>query len=141
VVQGRSPTQGVPPKREYIFHPNVLQLPVGGRRKTPSRKLSGLQTRGGGDAEEEVAEDIQGYNGKGVLFQPYHSRHVLRGGAPSQDTGTGAASDTSGVSDRSCHNGAQGPFGFTLTTCQSVRAPNVNSLHLDEMFKVAMGVI
>jgi hypothetical protein len=44
-------------EREYIIHPNVLHLSVGGRRKTPSSKLSGLQTREGGDAEEEVAED------------------------------------------------------------------------------------
>jgi hypothetical protein len=34
------------------------------KEKTPSRKLSGLQTRGRGDAEEEVAEDTQDYNGK-----------------------------------------------------------------------------
>jgi hypothetical protein len=45
----------------------MLQLPVGGGRKTPSRQLSGLQTREG-DAGKEVAEDTQIYNGKGVLF-------------------------------------------------------------------------
>jgi hypothetical protein len=45
VVRGLSPVQGVPQEREYIFHPNMLQLSVGGRRKPPSRQLSRLQTR------------------------------------------------------------------------------------------------
>jgi hypothetical protein len=40
-----------------FFHANMLQLSFVGRRKTPSRKLSGVQKREGGDAEEEVAED------------------------------------------------------------------------------------
>jgi hypothetical protein len=44
----------VPREREYVFHP-MLQLSVGRRGKTLSRKLSGLQTHEGGDAEEEVA--------------------------------------------------------------------------------------
>jgi hypothetical protein len=61
--------------------------------KPPNRQLSGLQTRVGGAAEKEVAEDTQDYNGKGVLFQPHHSRRVLRGGAPRQDRGTAGASD------------------------------------------------
>jgi hypothetical protein len=56
VVRNRSATQGVSQERKYVFHANMLQLSVGGRRKTPSLKLSELQTRGGGDAEEEVAE-------------------------------------------------------------------------------------
>jgi hypothetical protein len=66
-------------EREYIFHPTMLKLPVGGRRKIPSLQLSGLQTREGGDAEKEVREGIKDYKWKGVLFQPHHSRHVLRG--------------------------------------------------------------
>jgi hypothetical protein len=57
VVRRGSSAQGVPREREYIFHPNVLQLSIGGRRETQFRKLSGLQTREGGDADEEVAED------------------------------------------------------------------------------------
>jgi hypothetical protein len=113
--RGRSPAQGVAREREYIFHPNMLQLSVGGRRKPPSRQLSGLQTREGGDAEKEVAEDIQVYNGKGVLFQPHHSERVLRGGAPRKDRGTAATSDTSGGSGKYRHNGTQGPSGFITT--------------------------
>jgi hypothetical protein len=62
-----SPAQGVPREREYIFHTNMLQLLAGGKRKTPSCQLSGLQT-----AEEEihkkVTKDTQDYNEKGVLF-------------------------------------------------------------------------
>jgi hypothetical protein len=42
------------PEKEYIFHPNMLQLPVGGKRKTSSLQLS---TREGGDAGKEIAED------------------------------------------------------------------------------------
>jgi hypothetical protein len=89
----------------------MLQLSVGGRGKTPSHKLSGLQTR----EEKEVAEDIQGYKGKGDFFQPHYSRHVLLGSAPRQDRGTAAASDTSGGRDRSRHNGAPSPCGPTPT--------------------------
>jgi hypothetical protein len=100
-------------ERENIFHDNMLQLLVGGRRKTPSRQLSGLQTREGGDAEKAVPEDIQDYNRKGVLFQPHHSRYVLRGGALRQERGTAAASDTS--DGRSHQNGTQGTCGFTPT--------------------------
>jgi hypothetical protein len=101
----------------------MLQLSVGGRRKTPSRKLSGLQTREGGDSEEEVAEDTQDYNGEGVLFQPHHSRHVLRGGFPRQDRGTAAAApDTSDGSGRFRCNGTQGPFGINPTRTEDNRS-------------------
>jgi hypothetical protein len=58
----------VPQEREYIFHPNMLQLPVGGRGKPASCQLSGLQTHEGGDTEKDLAEDTQDYKGKGVLF-------------------------------------------------------------------------
>jgi hypothetical protein len=71
-----SPTQEVPLEREYIFHPNMQLLSVGGRRHPPSSKLSGLQIREGGDAG--VAEETQDYKGKGVLFQPHHSRRPSR---------------------------------------------------------------
>jgi hypothetical protein len=80
----------VPPEREYIFHLNMLQLSVGGKRKPSSSKLSGLQTCEG-DAEKEVAEDNQDYDGEGALFQPHHSRHVLRGGAPRHDKGNSSS--------------------------------------------------
>jgi hypothetical protein len=95
VVRVWSPAQGVLREMEYIYHPNMLQLLVGGSRKTPSCKLSGLQTRGG---DAEVMEGTQDYNRKGILFQPHHYRHVLHGGAPRQDRGAAAASDTSGGS-------------------------------------------
>jgi hypothetical protein len=57
VVRRGSSEKGVPLERECIFQPNMLELSNGGRRKTQSRKLSTMQTREGGDAEEEVAED------------------------------------------------------------------------------------
>jgi hypothetical protein len=77
-------------------------------------------TCAGRDAEEEVAEDIQDYNGEGVLFQPHHPRHVLQGGAARQDRGTAAASDTSG--GRPLHNGTQGPCGFTQKRTAKTRS-------------------
>jgi hypothetical protein len=115
VFRGRSPIQGVSREREYIFHHNMLQLPVGGSRKTVSRQLSGLQTCERGDAEKEVSEDTQDKNGKGVLFRPHHSTRVLRGGAPRQDRAAAAESETSGDSGRSRHNGTQSPCGLTPT--------------------------
>jgi hypothetical protein len=67
----------------------------------------------GGNAEKEVAEDTQDYVKVVVLFQPQHSRHVLRVCALRQDRETAAASDTSG--GRSRHNGAQGSYVLTPT--------------------------
>jgi hypothetical protein len=42
----------------------MLQLPIGGRGKTPSRQLSGLQTREGGAAEKENTEDTKTTTGR-----------------------------------------------------------------------------
>jgi hypothetical protein len=64
----------LPQEREYIFHPNMLQLQVGGRGKPTSHQLSWLQTDKGGDAGKEATEDTQGYNRKVVPFQPHHDR-------------------------------------------------------------------
>jgi hypothetical protein len=132
-------------EKEYIFHPNMLPLPVGGRKETPFLQLSGFQTHEGGDAGKEVTEDTQDYNEKGVLFQPDHSRRLLHGGAPKQDRGTAAALDTSGGSGRSHHNGTRGPAALPhhehQTTGQSVRAPNVNSLPLDKILKVVVMIV
>jgi hypothetical protein len=80
-------------ERKYIFHTNLLQLPVGRRRESPSCQLLGLQAHKGGDAEEEFTENTQDYNGKGILFKLYHSRCVLHGGAPKQHRATAVASD------------------------------------------------
>jgi hypothetical protein len=100
------------------------------KEKPPSRQLSGLQTREGGGTEKEVAKDTQDHNGKSVLFQPHHSRRVLLSGAPRQDRGTAASSDTSGGSGRSRHNRPQVPVASPQheqqTTGLSVRAPNAN---------------
>jgi hypothetical protein len=71
----------MPRERKRCFHTNMLELPVGGGRESPSGQLSRLQTRQGGAAEEEITENTQDYNGKGVILKPYYSRHLLRGGA------------------------------------------------------------
>jgi hypothetical protein len=79
---------------------------------------------------------VNSYNRKGVFFQPHHSRRVLRGSALRQDRETAAASDTSGDSDKSCHNGTQGPGALTTTQTPDIRSvtsgPNVNSLPLEK---------
>jgi hypothetical protein len=132
VVLGHSPAQVKPLEREYVFHPKHAATAGWWKGKTPPRKLSGLQTLERDDAEKE---DIHDYNENGVLFQPHHSRHVLRGGAPRQDRRT-TASDTSGGSGRSRHKGAQDPCGFA-----QFRVPNVNSLYLDKVLKVVVAVV
>jgi hypothetical protein len=59
----------------------MLQLQVAGGRKITSRQLLGLQAHEGA-AEEEIAENTQNYNGKGVLLKPYYTRCLLCGGDP-----------------------------------------------------------
>jgi hypothetical protein len=43
-----------------------------------------LQALQGSVAREKVAETDQVYNGKGVFFQPYYPRIILRGGTEQQ---------------------------------------------------------
>jgi hypothetical protein len=71
-------------KGQYSIDTDMLKLQVGGWRGTPSLQLSRLQARQDTDAKEKVAETAQDYNGKGVLFQPYHPRIILRGGTEQQ---------------------------------------------------------
>jgi hypothetical protein len=54
--------------------------------------MNRLQARQGQDAKEKVAESAQDYNGKGVLFQPYHPKTVLPSGPTQQHTATAAVS-------------------------------------------------
>jgi hypothetical protein len=54
--------------------------------RTSSLKLSRLQAFKGRDVGEKVAESTNGYNRKGILFQPHHPRTFLRGGATQQQT-------------------------------------------------------
>jgi hypothetical protein len=127
----------VPREREYIFHPNMLKLPVGGRRKIPSLKLSGLQTREGGDAEKEVAEDIQDYNvpiafsfnltTPGISFAD-----ALRGRAEAQQQPQTHQVALAGPATMELRVPVALPQYEQQTTGQSVRASNVNSLHLDK---------
>jgi hypothetical protein len=90
-----------------------------------------------------VAEDTQDYNGKGILFQPHHSRNVLRGGAPRQDRGTAAVSDTSG--GRCSHIENQGPCGLTPTRTAENRpvssGPKCKQFLSGQMLKVLVMVI
>jgi hypothetical protein len=85
----------------------MLELSDVGRRKNTSLKLSRMQTSERGDAEKEE------YNGERVLFQPQHSRRVLRGGALGKDRGTAGAWDKTGSRPR--QNGTLDPCGFTPT--------------------------
>jgi hypothetical protein len=99
----------------------MLQLPVGGRRGSPSRQISGLQISEGGDAEKEVTENIQGSKANNVL-KPRHPRCVLRGGAPRQRRAIAAASDSPGGSGSSNHNGTEDPCALTPTRTVSNRS-------------------
>jgi succinylarginine dihydrolase len=74
----------MPRKGQYSINTDMLQLQVDGRRETSSIELSRLQARQGREAKEEVAERAQSYNGKGLLYQPHHSRTILYGGATQQ---------------------------------------------------------
>jgi hypothetical protein len=118
VVPGRPTAQG-----NKSSTPACCKLPFGERRESPSRQLSGLQTREGGNAEKKVAENNQDYNGKGVLLRPHHPRCV-RGGAPRQQR---AASDTPGVSGSSSHSGKKGPCTLISTRTAANRSVNSRS--------------
>jgi hypothetical protein len=83
---------------------------------TPSRQLSGLQTREGGGAEEEIAENTQNYNGEGVLLQPYHGRCLLRGGAPRQYSATTTTAGAPSSCARSIYRSKIPYPGFWTTT-------------------------
>jgi hypothetical protein len=90
----------------------------------------------------------RGYPGlqrEGVLFQPHHSRSVLRGGSPRQDRGTAAASDTSCGSGRSRHNGTQDPCGFAPTRTADSRSvssgPKCKQFASDKMLKIVVMVV
>jgi hypothetical protein len=45
VVRRGSPAQGVPREREYINHPNMLQMSVGGRRKPIPQNIGAADSR------------------------------------------------------------------------------------------------
>jgi hypothetical protein len=122
VLRWRPPAQRVSWKRKHIFRTSMLQLPVGDRRESLSRQLSGLQIREGGDAEKEVTENRQDYNANGIIPKPRHLRCVLRGGAPRQHRATASASDMPSGSGKSSHNGTEGLCALTptRTACRAV---------------------
>jgi hypothetical protein len=117
----------------------MLQLTVGGRRKTASRQLSGLQTREGGTPEKEVTEGTQNHNGKGVLFCPHQPRRLLRGGTPGQRRPAAAATPGTHVPVASppipVKQNIPAP-ALQQKTGQSIQAPHVSSQPFDNMLKV-----
>jgi hypothetical protein len=133
------------PRKGTHLPPEHAQLPIGGRGKPPSRQLSGLQTREGGDSEKEVAEDIQGYNGR--VFSTNLS-------TPGMFFAEALRSRTEKHQQPSTHQVAvAGPATMELrvpvalpkyeqqTTGQSVLALNVNSLQLDKSLKVVVTAV
>jgi hypothetical protein len=122
----------------------MLQLSFGERRKTTSRQLLGLQTRGG-DAEKEVTEDTLDYNGNGVLFQPHHSSRVLRvelrGRAAEQQQPQTHQVAVAGGSTMEPRVPVASPQHQQQTIGQLVRVPHVNTLPLHKMLIVVVTVV
>jgi hypothetical protein len=115
----------------------MLQLPVGERRKTASRQLSGMQAREGGTPEKEVPEDTQNRNRKGVFFCPHHPRRLLRGGTPRQRRSAGpSGTPRSNGRSTSSRKTVSRPQRRNKKQVQSVRAAIVNSQPLDNMLRV-----
>jgi hypothetical protein len=92
--------------------------------ENPFPQIIGVANTRRSRCRKKFAEDNQDYNGKVVLFQRHHSRHVLRGGAPRQDRGTAAASDASG--GRTRNNGTQVPAALTQHEQQNTKCNSVN---------------
>jgi hypothetical protein len=118
----------------------MLQLPVGGRTKTPSRQLLGLQTCEGGAAGKEDTEDTQDYNRKGVLFQPNHSRFIfaaaLQGSSEQQQLYQTCQVEVAGPATVELRVPGSSLQQDQQPTGQSVQAPKVNSAPLDSVLRV-----
>jgi hypothetical protein len=87
----------------------------------------------------KVAESAQDFSGKGVLFQPHHSRALLLGGATQQHTATAATSAALSCTNPPCHswrNEYPSPLRHNQVPSQSVQTPNANSSPLYDMFTV-----
>jgi hypothetical protein len=106
-------TRSAPRKGMHL--PPQHAATVGGRKEeNPIPPIFGIvDTRR--RCRKKVAEGIQDYNRKGVLFQCHHSRRVLRGGAPRQDRGTATASDRPSGTGSFRHSRTQGACGLTPT--------------------------
>jgi hypothetical protein len=77
------------------------------------------------------------HNGKGVLFQLHHARSVVRGGCAKQRGATAAASSTPDSSGRSSRSGkTECPGSCAAARCKPVPVRDVNTLPLDNMFRV-----
>jgi hypothetical protein len=128
VVWGRPSAQG-----EYVFKTVLLYLPVGGKRESTS-----LKTSEGEDAEK-VAESIQDYNG---VFSSYFT-------IPAQSSAAALQSNTEQqqrqhpsriavARQATMSRSVPTPWQHQQQeTGQSIRDPNVNTLPLDIMFRVA----
>jgi hypothetical protein len=96
-----------------------------------------MQARKGGAAEEEIAENTQNYNRKGVLLQHYYSWCLLCFGIPRRFSADRATSGKATSCGNCTHRGGIEPISWTSTRIgQSVRAPSVNSQPVDNMLRV-----
>jgi hypothetical protein len=108
----------------------MLQLQFRGRRKTPSRKLLGLQTSEGGDAEKEDADlTTPGMSFAAALRrkteeQQQRQAHQVAGPATTEPSVPAALTQQE-----------------QQETGQSVWARNVNNLSLDKMMKRVVMVV
>jgi hypothetical protein len=125
-------------KRKRFFNAGMLQPPVCGRGESSSLQLAGLQAHERGDAQKEFAENTQDNNGKGVLQvcprrRSEATQQQQRPQARQVAVAGPATMKPMGLAPSREHE--------QQATSQSVGAPNVNSLPLDNMLKVVVTVV
>jgi hypothetical protein len=132
---------------EYIFHPNILQMPVGGRRKPHPANYLGCR---------HAKEEMQTKNSQrtprtttGRIFSSKLTNPSMSSAAPLR----GKAEEQQQPQTHHVAVAVKGPATMKplvpaallqqeqQTTGQSIRATNVNSLPLDKMLRVVVTVV
>jgi hypothetical protein len=107
---------------------------------TSSLQISRLQPLKGQDAKEKASETVQDYIEKGVLFQPHHPWHVLRGTTAQQHTAKAIASSAPGGKGLHRHSGRnECPASLEAQptrSTKSIQTHYVNSSSLKVIFKI-----
>jgi hypothetical protein len=137
VVQGWPTTQEASGDGEHIFNAGIFNRLLAEGEKAHSTNYWGCR-----HVKEVCKRESQRAlkTTKGRLFSSNLTTPCLSFAAVLRsNTATAAATPTLGCSGTSSHNGPKHPCTFvapTTTGNRSVRAPNINSLPLDNMFKI-----